>query len=115
LEKLAKKSTVGPRLAILNEILEQENHKHKVERLRLLASFLDDVTVRDQSFDKRSEGICAAFLYEKIQVRNFVALRIARQFGLETAEKKDRTDAELAEIRETVQTKLKQELGAMKK
>jgi hypothetical protein len=82
--------------------------------LRLLAGFLDDAALRDEASDKRFDGPGAGFPYRKIEVRDAVALDIARLLGIQVEENPGRTPEEWAQIRSRVREALKRELGQAK-
>jgi hypothetical protein len=85
------------------------------ERLKLLGSFLDDATVRDQATSKQYEGPCAGFIYDRIEVRDFVALELASLLGIKVELKLDRTPEEWAKLRTQVREAADKELQQCKK
>ena len=107
LEKVAKRSAVGLRLEMLNKL---RGNAHRAERLRLLAAFLHDDTVRiHRGHGSKFEGPCAGFFYKKLEVRDFAALELAGMLGVEIEEKLHRTPEEWAKIRDRVRETLKRE------
>jgi hypothetical protein len=110
LEKVAKRAKVGLRMELLSHLSDRRNPKWRVERLRLLAAFLDDAEVRDRKADKRFEGPCAEFNYERIEVRDFVAIELAWLLGGKIELKLNRTAEEWAKERDKVRAALKREL-----
>jgi hypothetical protein len=77
--RFAKRSSVGQRMELLNPFdYTYIGDKNRLRRLALLAAFLDDRALRDDSKNKEKwEGPCAAFTFPKIEVRNFAAMQIA--------------------------------------
>lgn len=107
LEKVAKRSAVGLRLEMLNML---RGNEHRAERLRLLAAFLDDDTVRMlRGHGSKFEGPCAGFIYKKLEVRDFAALELAALLRIEIEEKLHRTPEEWAKVRDRVRQALKRE------
>jgi hypothetical protein len=111
LEKVAKRSPVGLRMEVLSLF---GNPRHRSERLRLLASFLDDAQIRDTASDSRFDGPNAGDSYDRIEVRNFVALQLASLLGIKVELKPDPTPGEWATVRETVRGSLELELDKTK-
>jgi hypothetical protein len=111
LEKVIKRSSLGLRMELLHSLADSEASKYRTERLHILASYLDDDTLRDEKSDKRFDGPGAGFPYSKITVRDFVALEIGRFVGIKIETKLDRTPAEWARIREQVREALNRELS----
>jgi hypothetical protein len=105
----------GPCSRRFNHLGDPKDNRHKLDRLRLLASFLDDSSSREigNVFDMKGKfsGPCAGFVYPKLEVRDFAAMEVATLLGIEIGDKRERTAAEWAKIRETVREKLKKELG----
>lgn len=114
LERVAKRSALGLRMELLNRFGDSRDPRRRVERLRLLSSFLDDRALRDNKSDTRFAGPGAGFQYEKIEVRDFVAVEIAGLLGIEVELDLDRTRAEWAKIRDKIREGLKRELAKMK-
>jgi hypothetical protein len=114
LEKVARRSALGLRMELLNHFWDPKDNRHRRERLRLLASFLDDAALRDEHSNAKLAGPGAGFPYDKIEVRDFVAAQIARILGIEIELKLDRTPEEWAKIRRLVQEGLERELGKTK-
>jgi hypothetical protein len=114
LEKVAKRSALGLRMELLNHFSDPKDGRHRPERLRLLASFLDDSALRDEDSDKRFDGPGAGFPYHKIEVRDFVALQIAYMLRMEIELNLERTPEEWAKIRSQVQEAMKLELDKSK-
>jgi len=113
LEKVAKRSPVGLRMELVGLFSRPCMSRRRTERLRYLASFLDDETVRDAAVDSRLDGPNAGEFYQRIEVRNFVATQIAADLEIEVKEK-NRTPAEWVEIRSKVRHALKRELDKPK-
>ena len=114
LETAVRRSALGLRMELLNH-WDPKDPRRLPERLRLLAGYLNDAEVRDVNADKRLTGPGAGFPYDRIEVRDFVALKLAGLLGIEVELKLDRTAAEWAKVRDKVQEGLKQELAKMKK
>jgi hypothetical protein len=114
LEKVAKRSALGLRMELLNHFSDPKDDRHRPERIRLLASFLDDAALRDEDSDKRFEGPGAGFPYHKIEVRDFVALQIAYMLRIEVELNLERTPEQWAKIRSQVQETMKQEMDKAK-
>jgi hypothetical protein len=110
LEAVIKRSSLGLRMEILHSLAGFEKTKYRTERLRILASYLNDDALRDEKADHRFEGPGAGFPYGKITVQDFVAIEIGRFVGIKVETKLDRTPAEWAKIREQVREALKREL-----
>jgi hypothetical protein len=108
LEKVAKRSAVGLRMEILKNSLRGSGYR--AERIRLLAAFLDDGTVRLlRGHGSKFEGPCAGFIYKTIEVRDFVALELAQTLGIDIEVKLDRSAEEWARVRDRVREALKRE------
>jgi hypothetical protein len=114
LEKVAKRSSLGLRMELLNHFGDSRELRHRAERLRLLSAFLDDAEVRDVKADKRYHGPGGGFPYDRIEVRDFVALELASLLEIEVELKLDRTSEEWAKVREKVREALKQEFDKKK-
>ncbi|MBI1914162.1 MAG: hypothetical protein HYS12_05410 [Planctomycetes bacterium] len=110
LEKVCKRAAVGFRMELLNHFYDPKETRYKVKRLRLLASFLEDATLRDRDSSKQFKGPGAGNQYDKLEVRNFVAMELARLLGIEVELNPDRTSEEWAVIRSRVRGALKHEL-----
>jgi hypothetical protein len=115
LQKAMKRAEIGLRMEILDRLSYMNNASQKVKHLHLLESFSDDTALRDTTSSRRYRGLCAGYTYEKIQVRDFVTLKIAELLNVKIDFKGSRTDEEWAKIRETVQTRLREELKGEKK
>jgi hypothetical protein len=121
LEKVAKRATVGFRMELLSQFAYPRDKRHRPERLRLLASFLEDDTSREIGSSKKYEepslgahGIYAGAPYRKLDVRDFVAMELAILLGIEVELNPERTPAEWAEIRGKVREAVVQALGKPK-
>lgn len=110
LENVARRSVLGLRMELLHRLGDPEDTRHRSERLRLLAGFLNDSTMRDVESNKKFMGPGAGFPYAKIEVRDFVALEIARLLGMDIERNLERTREEWVTIRSQVQKSLKREL-----
>ncbi len=114
LERVAKRSDIGFRMELLCQFHSPREKRHWNERLRLLASFLNDADLRDRKSSKKYDSTWAAFSYSKIEVRNFVALEIANLLGIEIEWNDQRTPEEWAAIRNQVQDAVKREVDKKK-
>jgi hypothetical protein len=114
LEKVAQRSSLGLRMELLNHFGDSRDTRRRPERLRLLAAFLDDAEVRDTKSDARFGGPGAGFPYDRIEVRDFVAVELAGLLGVEVELKLERSAAEWAEVRNKVREVLKRELRKLK-
>jgi hypothetical protein len=111
LQEAARRSCVGLRMELLNRLhVDKETPSFRIRRLRLLAAFLDDETVRDREADtKRYHGPCAGFCYHVISVRNCAAEMMAHDLGVAVPLKPTRTEAEWRTIRHAVRRALERE------
>jgi hypothetical protein len=82
--------------------------------LRLLGAFLDDATLRDAASSEKYEGPCAGFVYDKLEVRNFVAMELAVLLGVEVELKPRRAASEWTTIRGQIRESVKQALDKSK-
>jgi hypothetical protein len=79
-EKAARQAALGLKMEILHAVTfgaYPDFKRHRKEVLALLAGFLDDDALRDTRSDTQLDGPSAGFPYEKIEVRNAVALDMA--------------------------------------
>jgi hypothetical protein len=111
LEKVSRRSALGLRMELLGRFGDPGDRRHRTERLRLLAGFLDDAEVRDTKAVQRFDGPCAGFTCERIEVRDFVPVTTGRLLGIEVPLKLDRTPAEWAKVREDLRAALNKELA----
>jgi hypothetical protein len=109
LEKAVRRSSLGMRMELLSKFGDSKNLRWRVERLRLLAAFLDDHEVRDVRSDERLKS-GAAYQYEVISVRDFVALELGSMLKINVPNDPKRTAEEWTKIRENVRAALKREL-----
>ena len=104
-----RKASVGLRMEMMNPVnYSYIKDKHKTYRLAYLAEFIDDKEVRDkQKNPKRFEGPCAGFTFQKLAVRDFVAMKLG-SILLKMKERPDArwTEAQWRELRESVKSKL---------
>jgi len=119
IEKVAKRSVVGLRMELLHQFGFPKEESHRRERLRLLAAFLDDTTIRDTSssnkfftYGRRLKNI--GLQYEKLSVRDFAALELAGLLGIDVELKPERTADEWVQIRTQVRETLDRELSKRK-
>jgi hypothetical protein len=118
LEKVARRSSLGLKMEILHAACDggyPDFAQHRVDLLSLLSQFLDDPALRDKSADKRFQGPGAGFPYEKIEVRDAVALDMAWVLKIDIETNLNRTPAEWAKIRERVHQAMKREMDAQPK
>jgi hypothetical protein len=113
LEKVARRSAVGLRMELLYHVSDASNKRHRAERLRLLESFLDDVTLRDNDSSKKFDGPGAGFHYHRMEVRDFVAMELASLLGIEVELNPERSPQEWAKLRREVRERLKRERGKL--
>jgi hypothetical protein len=111
LERVARRSAMGLRMELLNQFGDPQDGRHRRERLRLLAGFLDDAALRDVDSSKKFDGPGAGFPYHRIEVRDFVALEIAWLVGIEVEVDLERPPEEWASIRRRVREAVEKELG----
>ncbi len=114
LEKVAKRAAVGFRMELLNNFADPRDKRHRSERLRLLAGFLADDGFRDTESSKKYEGPCAGFTYEKLHVRDFVAIELADLLRVEVKLDPERPPQEWAKLRNQVRQAVERELGERK-
>jgi hypothetical protein len=114
LEKAAKRAPVGLRMELLSLFGDPRDRRHRVERLRFLASFLEDTRVRDSAIDSRLHGLNAGDSYARIEVRNFAAVELGSLLDIKVEVERDHTPTEWSAIRDKVQSALKLELEKMK-
>lgn len=106
-----RKASVGLRMEMMNAMnygyIEQKNRSR---RLALLAEFLDDAEVRDRNASAtKYQGPCAGFTFPRIEVRNFVAEKLASLLRLPSAANEFWTDEQWADLRTKVRERLKEE------
>jgi hypothetical protein len=111
LARVARRSSVGLRMELLGAFWDPKDPRHWRERLRLLAGFLDDATVRVSDSKGKYFGPHEASEYPRIEVRDFAALEIARLLGIETERNPGRTPNEWAELRSQVRKAVDRELA----
>jgi hypothetical protein len=82
-EKVAKRSVVGLRMEQIDDS-HSDPKLHREQRLKFLAAFLDDSTLRDADSDPNAyEHLYAGYGFSKMEVRNFAALQIASVVGID--------------------------------
>jgi hypothetical protein len=91
LEKVAKRSDVGLRMAFMNPMNYSYIGAHRrQQRLDFLAAFLEDAGAPDvRAHPEMFEGPHAGFMFGRLEVRNLAAMKIASILGL--PEQPDRT------------------------
>jgi hypothetical protein len=105
LRRAAQSASVGLKLEILGQLTTgstAEAREQRIEVIRLLNAFLEDSTLRDITKDGRLQGPVCKSMYEKIEVRNAVALLMATLLKLETPTRLTdltRSDEEWAQFR----------------
>jgi hypothetical protein len=82
--------------------------------LRLLASFLDDDAVRDMKSSDKYEWWSAGSDYQKLAVRDFVAMELSYLFRIDVELNLERTPDEWAKIRREVRQAVDKELAKEK-
>lgn len=114
LEKAIRRAKFGLRMELLRNLAEVDGPRGLRERFTILAAYLDDSELRVESTDRRFEGPSAGFPYDRIEVRDFVAIEISRLLGHEVPLDLKRTLADWAQVREQVRKGLKLELEKLK-
>jgi hypothetical protein len=112
LEKVARRSRLGMKMEILHQVAMAgypDLSEHRKERLILLSRFLDDKELRDQRSDPRLMGPGAGFPYERIEVRDAVALDLASLLNIKVDDDRGRKPEEWAKVRAQVRAGLKGE------
>ncbi len=108
LEKAARKARVGFRVMILQQQLSFRDEMHnKPDRLKFLAKFMDDSSLYDREENKERFPFFEPDAYEKLEVRNFVALRLTDMLGMKVETNPKRTPEEWAKLRAKVREELK--------
>jgi hypothetical protein len=113
-EKAAKRAAVGLRMELLSQFMDRRDKRHRLHRLRLMAGFLDDRAFRDTASSHKYEGPCAGFSYQRLEVRNLVAMGLADLLGIEVELNPERTPAEWAKLRRQVRASVEQACGKTK-
>jgi hypothetical protein len=109
-EKVARRAKVGFRMLILErQLWFREEMHNKSERLAFLANFLTDATVYDREENKQRFPFFEPSVYEKIEVRNFAALKIAEMLDIKIEVNPRRTPEEWTKVREQMREALKRE------
>jgi hypothetical protein len=106
LEETAKRVDIGQRMEILDHVHLSREAKDNLRAIRLLKSFLNDTEVRDLRSSALFDGPSAAFLFERIAVRNFAAQRLANALGLELDPDPAWKEADWQKLRERVSAAL---------
>ena len=103
---VVKRASVGLRIEMMNAMnYSYIGDKNRRRRINFLANFLGDSQVRVSSGGGKFSGPCAAFTFPKIEVRNFVAMKIASLLPAKMQRPaKDWTDDQWQEFRSKVQT-----------
>jgi hypothetical protein len=114
LEKAIKRAKVGLRMELLHNVgypwNEDSAAPQRKRALALLASFLDDATVRDRSSDsEKFEGPCAGFTFERVSVQDYVAMEMARYLDVQAKFNAKLTQEEWTKAREKVREAWKRE------
>ncbi len=104
-EKVIHRSSLGLKMQMLDCLCNREDKRQLPSRMKLLAQFLDDDTIRDQKSNDKFDGPCAGFQYRKIELRNYVATQLAALLDIPVEVDEKRTSAEWATIRERVRRK----------
>jgi hypothetical protein len=111
LEKVAKRAAVGFRMWLLDfELLPRERQRHRVERMQLLAAFLDDSAASTQESNRKHSEPWDHASYDIMQVRDFVAMQLLDEVGIDVESNPKRTPAQWAEIRNKARAALKEKL-----
>ena len=102
---------MGLRLAILNGMAYGEMNARQLElRLGFLSNFLDDQSVQDHLDDTGYH-----LMQDRIEVRDFVALRLADLLDIEVDPDKQQTADDWAKLRAQVREALQREATKSKK
>ncbi len=110
LEQTAKRVELGLRMELLNRLGDPKENRQRKERLLLLASFLNDSTLRDTTSSFQYAGPCAGSNYSKMEVRDFAALLMAGMLAVDVGPSQSRTPDEWARLRRRAQDALDREL-----
>ena len=106
----AKRAAIGLRMEMMGHM--DFGHilgADKDRMLAFLAAFLDDAAVRDITVDPvKYDGPYAAFTFQKIEVRDFAAMKIAFILDLDDGPKKSWTTEQWARLRTKVRAILKE-------
>ena len=105
LEKVVHRSSLGLKMEMMDCLCNREDKRHLSSRMKLLAQFLDDDTVRDRKSNEKYDGPCAGFHYRKIELRNYVATQLAALLDIPIEVDEKRTPIEWAAIRDRVRRK----------
>lgn len=74
----AKRCSIGLRMEMMNPLNNTYiGNKNRSHRLAFLSAFLDDQGSREMSGDKRFDGPCAGFTFDRLSVRDLAAMKIA--------------------------------------
>jgi hypothetical protein len=107
-----RRADPGGRLELLQKVARATAPEGRKHRLALLAEYLTDDAVRSAS-ENRSRFQWTDFAgsaFNRLEVRNFAAARLAKVLGVDADLDKDWTAAQWAELRARVRAKVKNEL-----
>jgi hypothetical protein len=109
LEKVAKRSDVGLRMEFLNPMnYAYLGDRHRQQRLDFLAAFLGDAEAPDVKANaKMFEGPHAGFTFNRLEVRDLAAMRIASILGMPDSPDMEWTAEQWQELRDRVRKALK--------
>jgi hypothetical protein len=113
-EKLTQRAATGFRMELLKHCGSWREKRRRSERIRLLASFLDDDTVRDMKSSDKYEWFSAGSDYQKLAVRDFVAMELLSLFRIDVELNLERTPDEWAKIRDAARQTVEKELAKSK-
>ncbi len=109
LRKAARQCAPGLRMDLLTGFADPKEKRHRMERVRLLASFLNDAQLPVVDARDPFRGLGAGFQDDRIEVRNFAALEVAYLLEIQVEIKPNRTAEEWAGIRKLVSDALQRE------
>jgi hypothetical protein len=112
LERAARRAAVALRLQYLQRVAESHSAGSETRlraRLRFLAAFLDDATVREFKPDvRRDTTFAAAEDFPRLEVRDYAAMSAADLLELKVQPRPVWTEAEWARLREQVRTAMRE-------
>ena len=109
LEKVAKRSDVGLRMEFMNPMnYTYIGDRQRKQRLEFLATFLDDAEAPDvKANPKMFDGPHAGFTFERLEVRDLAAEKIASILGLPDRPDRNWTPEQWQKLRSKVKENLK--------
>ena len=109
--EVAQRASVGLRMEMMNPLnYRYLKDRNRARRVAFLAAFLDDDTLRKLSSSSHQySGPCAGFTFPKIEVRNFVATKIASLLSMPDEPTEFWKKQDWAQFRARVEERLKSE------